>query len=53
VSDAPLTAESGDPFAIDDHAGAAVSEQAEALDVLDTDASLVPSSEGWPPAPTK
>jgi transcriptional antiterminator NusG len=46
VSDAPLTAESGDPFAIEDHAGAAVSEQAEALDVLDTDASLVPSSEG-------
>jgi transcription termination/antitermination protein NusG len=44
VSDAPLTAKSGDPFATD-HAGAAVSEQAEALDVLDTDASLVPSSE--------
>jgi transcriptional antiterminator NusG len=46
VSDAPLTAETGDPFATDDLAGAAVSEQAEALDVTDTDASLVPSSEG-------
>jgi transcription termination/antitermination protein NusG len=46
VSDAPLTAEPGDPFATDDAStGAAVSEQAEALEVLDTDASLVPSSE--------
>jgi transcriptional antiterminator NusG len=46
VSDAPLTAETGDPFATDDLAGAAVSEQAEALEVTDTDASLVPASEG-------
>jgi transcriptional antiterminator NusG len=47
VSDAPLTASSGDPFATDDlgSAGvsdAVVSEQAEALDVRDAD---VPSSE--------
>ena len=38
MSDAPLTADSGDPFAIDH----AISEQAEALDVADNE---VPSSE--------
>ncbi len=42
MSDAPLTAEPGDPFATDDLGSAVVSEQAEALDVADNE---VPSSE--------
>ena len=49
MSDAPLTAGSGNPFALDNaddpRGEAALSEQSEALDATGTDASRVPSSE--------